>query len=713
MFQGSTNNEFQIIAKALSYFKTHWWIFLLEVAVIYGVSLHKFYTTPSVFESNGSLLIDSSRRQMYQSVMSTGASFGGNSRKQNLVQLLSAAEVLERMRNALIEHYQSEGKPPHLRNFFPNGNAYPAEYFRKFVTLTWDRGSDIYGFRCTAQNALAAHALCKVFMDTVQNYYPEIGSRESVMKREFLSRQIESLKRQLAERESNLIEFSRRNEDFVNFMLLKVEGRGLEKLRSEIFELKQRRITNRSMRKLMVSTPQDKRGEQSTYSTAIAAVSSRISELNYQKYLTTQSTASDKDARLTKLESDLEYAKTQLARLYDSEQEVFLKNPVPAADVRRRVTEAELELTTINFRLEALESDMEDTRQKEKKYQSQRHEYDRLQVELTHKKRLLGNLYEKEQVADIEVAAGNAEIFRLAEPSINPFRVAPILSKHLYGSLSLSLILIGLSVLFLMVLSPRIDSENDANHLNLPILGKIPYMRPQQGESFIDLSNLGLEYFKIMNYRILRETKDIKCPVIIVSSPHAREGKSTVAQSLAIASQSPSKHNLLIDGDLITSHPNSFFGFKEDHTPGMRSILAETQPTQINGVIVKSIHEGVSFLPRGGRIDPVAMPNYLKPIEKFIDKMRSEYDIIYIDTPPLFASNLAHQWCGIADLVVLVARVYLTRPKDMLEAIQTCKVFSKAPVGVALNCLPVSAQQKRASNYYFSRRRGGTAKLAA
>jgi hypothetical protein len=71
----------------------------------------------------------------------------------------------------------------------------------------------------------------------------------------------------------------------------------------------------------------------------------------------------------------------------------------------------------------------------------------------------------------------------------------------------------------------------------------------------------------------------------------------------------------------------------------------------------------------------------------------------------LFASNLAHQWAGLGDLIVLVARIYLTRPKDIVEALQTCKVFSKAPVGVALNCLPLSSQQRRASNYYFSRKK--------
>ncbi len=57
-------NEFQILVKALGYFRTHWWLFVLEVAVIYGVSLHNFYKTKPVYESYASTLLDNSRRQM-------------------------------------------------------------------------------------------------------------------------------------------------------------------------------------------------------------------------------------------------------------------------------------------------------------------------------------------------------------------------------------------------------------------------------------------------------------------------------------------------------------------------------------------------------------------------------------------------------------------------------------------------------------------------
>src|SRR4051794_23511457 len=85
-------NEFQLLVKALGYFKTHWWLFLLELNVIYGSALNTYHHTPPVYESHASILIDNSRRQMYQAFMMTGYSTN-LSRKQNMAHLLSAQEV--------------------------------------------------------------------------------------------------------------------------------------------------------------------------------------------------------------------------------------------------------------------------------------------------------------------------------------------------------------------------------------------------------------------------------------------------------------------------------------------------------------------------------------------------------------------------------------------------------------------------------------------
>ncbi len=134
---------------------------------------------------------------------------------------------------------------------------------------------------------------------------------------------------------------------------------------------------------------------------------------------------------------------------------------------------------------------------REKKYQQPRLEYDRLKAELNHRRRLLTNLYSKEQETELELSAGNAEIFRLQEPTRSAVPVAPILSKYLYGSLSLSMFLVAASVVLLMAFFPRLDSEADVNRLNLPVIGKVPLPARLQTGFFDEVPTFGLEYLKM------------------------------------------------------------------------------------------------------------------------------------------------------------------------------------------------------------------------
>jgi Mrp family chromosome partitioning ATPase len=185
---------------------------------------------------------------------------------------------------------------------------------------------------------------------------------------------------------------------------------------------------------------------------------------------------------------------------------------------------------------------------------------------------------------------------------------------------------IAVSVVLLVAGFPRLDSETEVHRLNLPVIGKVPLIKKQGANE--DLPGYSLEYLKIMNYRIMREMRDAKCPIIVVSSPHAREGKSTVTHFLSLAAQNPVRKTLLIDGDLLTSHPNKFFGILEDHTPGLKSILENPTMTDYQSLIVKTSFDGIYFLPRGGRFDPSVMANFSKPMEQVLAALRKEYDTI-------------------------------------------------------------------------------------
>jgi tyrosine-protein kinase Etk/Wzc len=390
-----------------------------------------------------------------------------------------------------------------------------------------------------------------------------------------------------------------------------------------------------------------------------------------------------------------------------------MKTPIPPSEVSKKLANLEIEYRSTKLQLKNLETQIEELQGKERRFGQMKLDYERMLAELSHRKKLMTNLYQKEQETEVELSAGSAEIFKLANPSLPNHRSSPQLTKYLYGAFSMSLFVVAITSVLLMALFPRLDSEAEVHRLNLPVLGKVPLVKRFRTVQD-DIPGYGLEHLKIMIYRIVRETKDLKCPVVIVSSPHAREGKSTLTHFLSIASQNPERKTLLIDGDLLTAHPNKFFGFAEDATNGLGSFLqGSTSLSNWRDLILKTEYGGIDFMPRGQRMETVALPHFLKPMEQLLKELRSEYDMIFIDTPPLFASNLAHQWAGLGDLIILVARIFSTRPKDIQEAIQTCKVFSKAPVGIALNCVRLSGANKRASNYYFSKKKVVPPRLAA
>jgi Mrp family chromosome partitioning ATPase len=714
MVQNSVN-EFQILYKALTYLRTHWWLFILEVVAIYALAVHNFSKSPPVFDSHARILIDSQRRQLYQALI-PGLSSNTLARKQNLANLLTSAEMMERFRTALTEFYSNEGRPPHLRPYFPGGTALPAERFRAWVNLNYDKNSDIYNINCNSQIGQSAHDLCLVYMNTIESYYPEIGQRDAMMKREFLSRQISSFIAQIKEREKQIVEFQQSNEEFFNYIVQSVEEKGLQRLRLKRNNMIQKLATNRAIRSLMLEVPRAKRGELTARTASITALTQKVSDLQYQLELVESSESAESTEtkqRAQSIKSQLSDAAEQLAKLNEDDVNAYIKTPLPAADVRKKVAELELEYRTSQILLQNLEKQIDTLQSKERKFGQMKLDYERMLTELSHRKKLITNLYQREQETEVELAAGNSEIFRLMEPSLPGHRTSPQLSKYMYGAMSASLFVLAITTVLLMAIFPRLDSEAEVHRLNLPVLGKVPLVRRFRNVQD-EIPGYGLEHLKIMIYRIVRETKDLKCPVVVISSPHAREGKSTLTHFLSMASQNPDRKTLLIDGDLLTAHPNKFFGFSEDATKGLGSYLQnQTALSDWRSLILKTEYEGIEFMPRGGRLETVALPHFLKPMELLLKELRSQYDMIFIDTPPLFASNLAHQWAGLGDLIILVARIFSTRPKDIQEAIQTCKVFSKAPVGIALNCVRLSGANKRASNYYFSKKKAIPPRLAA
>ncbi len=285
--------------------------------------------------------------------MMPGLNSASNARKQNMAHLLTSQEVMERLRSGLTDYYNAEGRPNSLRVFFPGSVCISSSELRDLIYLSWDRNSDIYSIRCSAENPDGAYALCLAFMNTMQTYYPEIGQRDAMMKRDFLARQISSLTCGNRGTGFNLADFQKKSPDFINFMMMDVEEKGRQRLRGELTQLKEQLASNRAIKQLLLHVPQAKRGEHTSLQPAIGALDSQTSELQYQIKLTEQSTNPDRDERLRTLNEELSKVSARLAKLNDEEVSLYMRNPLNSADLRQKVANLELDYRVGLIKVEA------------------------------------------------------------------------------------------------------------------------------------------------------------------------------------------------------------------------------------------------------------------------------------------------------------------------------------------------------------------------
>ena len=120
-----TTNELQLLIKAVGYLMTHWWLIALEILCVFSFGFYIFHRTPQVFESHAALLIDSSRRQIYQQVMTPGNPYNNLARRQNMANLFTSNDTLERTKARLFDIYEKRGSSNHLDFFFPGGKPMP------------------------------------------------------------------------------------------------------------------------------------------------------------------------------------------------------------------------------------------------------------------------------------------------------------------------------------------------------------------------------------------------------------------------------------------------------------------------------------------------------------------------------------------------------------------------------------------------------------
>ena len=283
-------------------------------------------------------------------------------------------------------------------------------------------------------------------------------------------------------------------------------------------------------------------------------------------------------------------------------------------------------------------------------------------------------------------------------------KVAPDSRKIIMGAVALGLILPIILLFLLSLMRYRIEGRNDIEQLTkLPILADIPLAKVEKDSAGI-VVNKNKNGMMEEAFRGLRTNLRFVLPdpekVVAVTSCIPGEGKTFVASNLAMSLALLGKRVLIIGLDIRKPRLAEMFKM-EDRKKGITSFLVLEKPDYdlLEDQISNSgFDKNLDILPAG-----VIPPNPTELISRHvlddaINYLRTKYDFIVLDTPPIGLVSDTLELARTADATVVVTRAdYSIKANfEMINAIAKDKKMPK--VNLVLNGIDL---KKKKYGYYY------------
>ncbi len=274
-------------------------------------------------------------------------------------------------------------------------------------------------------------------------------------------------------------------------------------------------------------------------------------------------------------------------------------------------------------------------------------------------------------------------------------------------------LLVGLSMgysfaLLRNILDVSVKSPEELENIGISLIGWVPtFMRvSRKGRSVPSEQELVLAYntdsAPAESFRTLRtrlqfsklEPEPLK--TILITSSIPREGKTIISANLA-ASFSLSNKVLLIDCDFRKPRLHNLFNQKR--YPGLCDYLFGTVP--MDEITRKTNFENLTLITCGTIPTNPAEMIASKHMQGFLNSIKSKYDYIIIDSPPLATVTDAELLSSYVDGTVVVSLANKTRLDLLINTIDTLNKINDTFIGVVLNNFDYQATYGSYYKYYY------------
>ena len=286
-----------------------------------------------------------------------------------------------------------------------------------------------------------------------------------------------------------------------------------------------------------------------------------------------------------------------------------------------------------------------------------------------------------------------ARIWATAEPATAPSKPNVPLNIAL-GVLVGIVVGVGLAF-FIEYLDTSVKTLDDIeSYLGLPVLAVIPKNIKLLHRESSDTADA--EAYRILRTNIEFNRKSAEFNSITFVSGGPGEGKSTTLANLAVTCAQGGYNVLIVDADL--RRPTQHNIFTCSNAVGLSNYL--TTDLQLEDVILPTTIENLSIMPSGILpSDAVGILNSQRMSDMIAD-VKSRYDIVLFDAPPILGVSDASVLASEVDLTVIVVQ-HRRFPRSMLLRVKQAAVNVGGNIlGVVLNNVDVRHDQ--GYQYYTS-----------
>ena len=275
----------------------------------------------------------------------------------------------------------------------------------------------------------------------------------------------------------------------------------------------------------------------------------------------------------------------------------------------------------------------------------------------------------------------------------------PIEDKRIFMMLMAFGASLGLSVggvLLIDRLDPRVRYPDQVTQgLGIPILGAIPRVEASDGPHAKQNASVVGEAFRELCFSIVHACGGARPLLLTVTSPAAGDGKSFIAANLALTFARQGHRTLLLDADMRRGTAHRLLDC--DRVPGLSDFLAGA--ARYDDVVHPTGVDSLFLIPAGRPSSNAGELLSGGPLAQLMRELRSSFDVIVIDSPPLGAGVDSYLLATVSGDLLLVLRTGNT-PRALAEA--KLGLLDRLPVrliGAVLN--DILAGDKVYSNYSY------------